>query len=88
MADCFGTITETQHQAFRRPREGRSNVLVPAETRRPPTVTFRRKAACSDERGVGWTSRRPFGTWEILAHELGHALGGYDFLDGTRWASP
>ncbi|CAN0270056.1 unnamed protein product, partial [Discosporangium mesarthrocarpum] len=40
--------------------------------------------ACSDNKGVGWTSLRPFGTWEIMAHELGHALGGSDFLDGTK----
>ncbi|CAM9902169.1 unnamed protein product, partial [Ectocarpus fasciculatus] len=38
-------------------------------------------AACSDSMGVGWVSRRTFGTWEVLAQELGHSLGSSGFLD-------
>lgn len=34
--------------------------------------------------GVGWVSRRPLATWEVLARELGHSLGASDFLDETK----
>lgn len=43
------------------------------------------QGACSDSMGVGWVSRRPFATWEVLAQELGHALGASDFLDEIQY---